>query len=54
MELRCRGGEREMDVSLRMRLCGTLNRSATDTNGLFHPVVFTYLLASNYSSIFLG
>ena len=51
MELRCGGGECEMEVSLRMMLCGTLNSSHTDTNGPFHPIVFTYLLSDNYSSI---
>jgi hypothetical protein len=51
MELRCQGDEHEMEVSLQMRLCRILNRSPKDTNRLFHPVVFTYLLATIVQSL---
>ena len=51
MELRCRGDEREMEVSLLMRLCGTINWSPKDTTRLFHSVLFTYLLATIVQSV---
>jgi len=53
-ELCCGGGEWEMKVSLLMRLCRTPSWHPAVTNWLFHPLVFTYFLTSNYSLIFLS